>query len=300
MSNEIPRVYLVDASPYIFRAHFSLPDSIKDPQGNPAAAVYGFAGFLLKLIEQENPTHLAITFDESLNTSFRNEIYPAYKAQRELPPKELEAQLEACQDVASALGMATFVDSRYEADDLIGSICKVLTSSHVPTTIVTSDKDLTQLVTENIGVLDFTKEARYDAAAVHANFGVRPDQIADYLGLAGDAVDNIPGVEGVGKKTAAKLLEHFTDLDDLYRRLDEVKSLSIRGAASLFERLGKSRDVAMLSRELATIHCDVPVAGTLADLRYLGADRAKVEAVFDRLGFGTIRKRIKRWNDAAG
>lgn len=299
MSTETPRVYLVDASPYIFRAHFSVPDTIKDPQGNPAAAVHGFAGFLIKLIDQENPTHLAIAFDESLNTSFRNEIYPAYKAQRELPPAELEAQLKACQEVSDALGAAVFVDSRYEADDLIGTLCRRIKKHEALVTIVTSDKDLAQLVTSAVGVLDFAKEVRYDSALVRTTFGVNPGQMPDYLGLAGDAVDNIPGVEGIGKKTAAKLLEHFTDLDDLYRRLDQVKALAIRGAASLHEKLGKSRDVAMLSRELATIHCEVPLTTDLEDLRYLGADRAKIDKVFGRLGFNSIRKRVKRWQTPA-
>src|SRR5882757_6610519 len=139
-------VHMVDASPYIFRAHFSLPSSIKTPAGEPAAASYGFTSFLLKLIADEKPSHLAVTFDRSLNSSFRNDLYPAYKQQRDLPPPELEAQLDACVEIAAALGAATFIDDRYEADDLIGALCVRLEKEDHRAVIVTSDKDLSQLV----------------------------------------------------------------------------------------------------------------------------------------------------------
>src|SRR5437763_6944895 len=168
-------VYLVDASPYIFRAHFSLPSSIKTPAGEPAAASYGFTSFLLKLIADEKPTHLAVAFDRSLNSSFRNELYPAYKQQRVLPPPELEAQLDACVEIAAALGAATFIDDRYEADDLIGALCARLEKEDHRAVIVTSDKDLAQLVDERITLLDFAKGIRLDAATVFTKFVVRPD-----------------------------------------------------------------------------------------------------------------------------
>jgi DNA polymerase-1 len=287
-------VHLVDASPYIFRAHFSLPSSIKTPAGHPAAAAYGFTSFLLKLIADEKPTHLAVTFDRSLNSSFRNEIYPAYKQQRVLPPPELEAQLDACEEIAAALGTTTFIDDRYEADDLIGALCAGLEKAGHGAVIVTSDKDLAQLVDGRVSLLDFSKETRLDAAAVFEKFGVRPDQITDFLGLAGDSVDNIPGVKGIGAKSAAELLARFGHLEDLYARLDELPWLSsIRGAKSLHAKLAASREIAFLSKQLATVAREVPgVKADLKSLEYRGADPGKVEGLFKRLGFNKIRERV--------
>jgi DNA polymerase-1 len=287
-------VYLVDASPYIFRAHFSLPSSIRTPAGEPAAASYGFTSFLLKLIADEKPSHLAVTFDRSLNSSFRNELYPAYKQQRVLPPPELEAQLDACVEIAAALGAATFIDDRYEADDLIGALCARLEKADHRSVIVTSDKDLAQLVDDRITLLDFAKGVRLTAGTVFEKFGVRPDQITDYLGLAGDSVDNIPGVKGIGGKSAAELLARFDHLEDLYARLDELPGLAaIRGAKSLHAKLVANRDLAFLSKRLATVAREVPgVESTLADLEYRGADAARVEELFQRLGFNRIRDRV--------
>jgi len=287
-------VYLVDASPYIFRAHYSLPSSIKTPAGKPAAASYGFTSFLLKLIADEKPSHLAVTFDRSLNSSFRNELFPAYKQQREAPPPELEAQLDACVEIAGALGAATFIDDRYEADDLIGALCTRLEKADHRTVIVTSDKDLAQLVDERISLLDFAKGIRLTAETVFAKFGVRPDQITDYLGLAGDSVDNIPGVKGIGGKSAAELLARFGHLEELYDRLDELPRLSsLRGAKSLHAKLVASRDLAFLSKRLATVARQVPgVSSALEDLEFRGADAARVEELFQRLGFGRIRDRV--------
>lgn len=286
-------VHLVDASPYIFRAHFSLPSSIKTPDGSPAAASYGFTSFLLKLIADEKPTHLAVAFDRSLNSSFRNEIYPPYKQQRELPPPELEAQLTTCEEIAAALGIATFVDERYEADDLIGTLCAHLEKAGHGAVIVTSDKDLAQLVGERVSLFDFGKGIRLAPKEVFEKFGVRPDQITDFLGLAGDAVDNIPGIKGIGAKSAAELLARFGHLEDLYGRLDELPGLSsIRGARSLHAKLAANRETAFLSKQLATVARGVPgVKGTLKSLELRGADSARVETLFSRLGFNRIKER---------
>ncbi len=287
-------VHLVDASPYIFRAHFSLPSSIKTPGGSPAAASYGFTSFLLKLIADEKPTHLAVAFDRSLNSSFRNEVYPAYKQQRELPPPELEAQLTACEEIAEALGTATFVDDRYEADDLIGTLCTHLEKAGHGAVIVTSDKDLAQLVGERVSLFDFGKGLRLTSREVFEKFGVRPDQITDFLGLAGDSVDNIPGIKGIGAKSAAELLARFGHLEELYERLAELPGMSsIRGARSLHAKLAAGREIAFLSKQLATVARDVPgVQGTLKSLELRGADPTRIEILFSRLGFNRIKERV--------
>ena len=288
-------VHLVDASPYIFRAHFSLPGSIKTPDGRPIAASYGFASFLLKLVQDEKPTHLGVAFDRHLNSSFRNDYFPDYKIQRNPPPPEIEDQIDTCLEIADALGAATFIDERYEADDILGTICHKLAKAGHGAVIVTSDKDLAQLVSESVSFLDFARETRYHPATVKERFGVRPDQMTDYLGLAGDTVDNIPGVKGIGPKSAAELLEHFGHLEDLFERLDELPGVhSIRGAKSLHAKLVAGKDIALLSKQLATVAPNVPgVSASLKSLEYRGADPKKIEALFDRLGFKGIRERVE-------
>src|ERR1700682_3942275 len=189
---EPPTVILVDASPYLFRAWFSLPRSIVDPQGRPVNAVYGFASFLAKYSAEERPTHVGVTFDRHFNHSFRNDFYPPYKAHRETSPPELDAQVDPSVEVVEALGAATFIDPRYEADDLIATIIDRTGFAGTHYVIVTTDKDLTQLVSDRVTVVDPARRLRFDPAAVEAKFGVRPDQMTDYLGLVGDAVDNIP------------------------------------------------------------------------------------------------------------
>ncbi len=288
-------IHLVDASPYIFRAFFSLPSSITDRDGAPANAAYGFAGFLIKLVETERPSHLALAFDRSLTTSFRNDIYPEYKARRELPPPELEAQIDACLELAEGFGAATFIDERYEADDLIATLCDRLVAGGRGAVIVTSDKDLAQLVTDRVELFDFARDERYGPAEVVEKFGVRPEQITDYLALAGDAVDNIPGVAGVGKKSAVALLAEFPHLEAVYDGLGRVPELPVRGAKALRRKLEQGREAAFLSKRLATVALDAPAEATLDDLAYRGADPERLDSLFDRLGFDSIRERVPVW-----
>lgn len=289
-------VHLVDASPYIFRAYFSLPSSIQDREGRPVGGVYGFAGFLIKLLADERPTHLGVAFDRSLTTSFRNEIYPAYKAQRDLPPPELEAQLGLCEELARAMGAATFVDPVYEADDLIATLAGQLLAHGHGAVVITSDKDMAQLVEDGrVTMLDFGKGERYTAAEVARKLGVRPDQVADLLALAGDPVDNIPGVPGIGRKTAAELLAAYGHLEDLYQKLDEIAASKRRGAAGLAAKLASGRELAFLSKRLVALARDAPVRADLAELAWRGADREAFTALCDRLGFGRIRERVPLW-----
>ena len=285
-------VHLVDASPYIFRAYHSLPSSIEDPTGRPVNAVYGFAGFLLRLVETESPTHLAICFDDSLTTSFRNEIYPPYKAQRDPPPAELEAQLDDCRRLAESLGARTFVHPRFEADDLLGSLARVAVESDCAAVLVTSDKDLAQLVGDSVSWLDFAREVRYGPEAVEERFGVRPDQITDFLGLAGDSVDNIPGVRGIGPKTAVALLGEFGHLEDLVLGLDRVRGLPLRGAASIAAKLEAEVEVAGLSKRLATVETEIAMGVAIGDLRYRGVEPEPFERICRRLGFDGLRDRV--------
>lgn len=289
------KIFLIDASPFIFRAYFSIPSSLRAPDGTPANAVYGYTAFLLDLLKREKPSHLVVAFDGSLTTSFRNEIYPAYKAQREKPDVELYAQLDACRQMTEALGMKWYIDQRYEADDIIGTIVQKLSKIDCKFVIVSGDKDLAQLVNKRTALWDFAKDRWFDEKVVKQHFGVRANQIVDLLALMGDAVDNIPGVKGIGEKTAVELLKKFAGVEAIYDKLIKVEKLSLRGAAAIRAKLESNRDMAFLSKQLATIAMDAPIKVNLQTLRYAGADRMKVETLFDRLGFGKIRERILMW-----
>ncbi|MFT5051139.1 MAG: DNA polymerase-1 [Chlamydiales bacterium] len=289
-------VHLIDASPYIFRAYFALPERI-GLDGQRIETVQGFAGFLLKLFTEEQPTHVGVAFDESLTTCFRNEIYPEYKAQRELPPAQLEAQLKACQQAAAAMGAAVFVHERFEADDLIGTLVAKLRQGGQRAVVVSPDKDLAQLVGPDVQLFDYARGKRYGPGEVVEKFGVEPGQITDYLGLAGDSVDNIPGVRGVGAKTAARLLGAFRNLEEIYANLEGVAALEMRGAASVAVKLEKDRDMAFLSRKLATVALDAPARATLADLAFTGPNMAQVQELCDRLGIRGLKDRIQRWSE---
>lgn len=277
---------LVDASPYIFRAFYSLPSSMRDKDGKQANASRGFADFLGKLLTDESPSHILVAFDGSLTTSFRNEIYPAYKSSRELPDAELMAQLEACYAVADAFGCFTCIDDRYEADDLVATARARFDADFDSFAVVTADKDLTQLVDERTVFYDFAKRARLGPVEVHEKFGVHPHQIRDMLGLAGDSVDDIPGVRGVGPKTAVALLGAFASMDELFDDLDKVKDVELRGAKTLGAKLEEHREIAFLSRELATCAFDAPLdVEDASGLAWSGVKRADLDALLEHLGY---------------
>lgn len=254
-----PVIYLIDASIYIFRAWFSLPSELTNYEGQPVNAAYGFTRFLTEFVELTQATHAVVAFDESLTQSFRNDIYPQYKMNRELPPAELERQFVLCKRIAQAAGFYCVAHHRYEADDLIATISHEMQQQGNKIVVVSADKDLTQVLTVNDIFWDFARKQQLDTAAVKEKFGVEPQYIADYLGLCGDAVDNIPGVPGVGTKTAAALLQAFSNMDALYANLDTVIDLPIRGAKKLSEKLIQYRDQAYLSKELATVARDAPI-----------------------------------------
>lgn len=273
-------VHLIDASPYLFRAFFSVPKSIKDGAGNVANAVYGFTMFLARYIADEKPTHIAVAFDRNFNGSFRNNLYPAYKAQRDASPPELEAQVDPALAVTEAIGVKTYIDDTHEADDLIATIIEQTDRKDVQYVIVSSDKDLAQLVNDRTTFFDYARHTRYDAAAVVAKFGVKPEQMTDYLGLAGDSVDNIPGVKGVGPKTAAQLLQDHGSLEELYANLAKLKN------RKLAAKLEEHAEMATLSKQLATVSRESPIQVKLDDLRYRAQEKTAKEIMDAYLGRG--------------
>jgi len=287
----VETLYLVDASMYVFRAWHSMPDEFHDVDGHPVNAVHGFARFLLELIERQMPQHIALAFDESLESSFRNQLYPAYKANREPAPTALKRQFTLCQAFTAALGLDVLCDSAYEADDLIGTLLVRQRAVGFRGVIVSADKDLSQLLRLGDEQWDYARQQRWNADGVKARYGVHAHQIADYLGLTGDAIDNIPGVPGIGAKTAAALLEHFEALDSLLLRLAEVPYLRLRGAAAHAARLSQHREQALLSRTLATIALDAPLPPAISDSRRGRGDRAAMEILIERLRFGPLTRR---------
>jgi 5'-3' exonuclease len=290
-----PVLYLVDASVFIFRAYYSVPLEFTDPRGNPVNAVHGFARFLADLLERESPGHVAVAFDESLEQSYRNEIYPDYKANREPAPPELKRQFGLCRELVRALGVAEYGSSRYEADDIIGTLAALAQREGQAVTIVSRDKDLTQLVSKQDTYWDAVADVRYGYHDIEERFGVVPERMADFLALMGDAVDNIPGVPGVGRKTAATLLKHYATLDGVYENLDAIPKLKFRGAAFVSQSLREHRESAFMSRRLTGIACDMPLAASRDDLRRRAPDLAAVDAFSEAQGFGRmLRDRARK------
>ena len=291
-----PTLHLVDASMYVFRAWHSMPDEFHDADGWPTNAVHGFARFLLELLERERPRHIAIAFDEALDSCFRNAIYPAYKANRDPAPPELRRQFAWCKALCKAVGLVTLAHTDYEADDLIGTAVHAGRRDGFRSVIVSADKDLSQLLQADDEQYDFAKAVRWKADGVKARHGVHAHQIADYLALTGDAVDNIPGISGIGAKSAAILLAHFESLDALLARIDEVPFLRLRGAAGMATRLREQREHALLWRQLTTIALDAPLPdGGFARGR---GDGEELASLADWVGFGPLTR--KRLADAAG
>jgi len=284
-------VHLVDASIYVFRAYFSQPAELTDRDGAPIGAVFGFLGQMFGMLERARPSHVAIAFDESLTTSFRNRIYPEYKANRELPPADLDAQFKYCRALVDALGLCALVHPEYEADDLIGSALAQLRGARFKGVVVSGDKDLGQLIGPDDRYWDLGRSDPIDGDGVAAKMGVRPEQIADYLALTGDAVDNIPGVPGIGAKTASALLLHFGTLEAVLARADEIAFLRLRGAASAAQKVKANRELALLSRQLTGIALDAPVPLAAEAYAVAPPDRARLEELADQLRFGPLTRR---------
>ncbi len=288
--NRSNALYLVDASIYIFRAYHSIPASFIAVNGQSVNAVYGYTQFLLDLLKAR-PGAISVAFDESLNTCYRNEIYPDYKANRDLPDENLEFQFARCQEITALLGFHYLSLRDFEADDIIGTLATRF--SHLPVIIVTRDKDLGQLLRAGDEIWDFAANQFIDRDAVKLKFGVEADQIADYLALAGDSVDNIPGAPGVGAKTAATLLAHFGSIDVLYESLDEISTLKLRGSARIHQALRENEARVRMYQSITRIKCDVPMQVQMADLAIQPGSTQALDDFCVAMRFGdNIRARI--------
>jgi DNA polymerase-1 len=295
----VPRsgvVYYIDANYFIFRAYHSMPPDMVDPDGNATHALYGFARFLSDLLERVRPERIGVAFDlsHSNGTTYRNGIYPAYKANRDSPPASLERQFALCREFCRHMGLAEFASAEYEADDIIGTLAARSRAAGLRNVLVTRDKDLSQLIRDGDVFWDYSGNAHYHYHDIGPRFGVIPELIADFLALTGDTVDNIPGVPGVGKKTAAELFSIFGSLDELYENLHRIPLMKLRGATAVAAKLLQHKEAAYLARRLTGIVCDMPLAATLDDLKPRPQDSNKLSVFFDQHGFGNILRQQAR------
>lgn len=260
-----PPVYIVDALNYIFRAYHALPQDLVSPAGMKTNAVLGYARTLLRIIRQHKPQYMVAAFES--DTSFRSRIFAQYKANRTPMPEALVPQIDFCRKITEAIGVRVYEMPDYEADDIIGTVAVRMWRLGHPGVIVTGDKDMSQLVCDGISIYDISKEAWLDEAGVKSRFGVPPRQIPDLLALHGDPTDNIPGVPGIGPKTARQILEVFSGVEAILAGHGEAGA-SFRAAPRILQRVRENVDAVRLSRQLATICCDVPVEVNPEAVRY--------------------------------
>lgn len=281
-------IYLIDGHYFIFRAYYALPE-LESPAGEPVGAVYGFAQTLIKLVTDLAPKYGAVAFDQDPILSFRTTIYPEYKANRGEPPDDLRPQFGRCIQVARALGMASFVVDGYEADDILATLVRRFGRPGRRIEVLTPDKDVCQVVKPGVVLRSLSGES-VDVAAVRERFGVPPSKVADYQALVGDPIDNVPGVPGIGPKTARKLLASAQGVTELLDRPQRVRDARLR------ERLQAYESQLRLSLELTRLREDVPIEPRLADLRYRGA-LPRARALFRRLGLRRLLDRVPKWCD---
>jgi DNA polymerase I len=284
-TEELDHVYLVDGSAYIFRAFHALPPMTR-ADGTPVNAVYGFANMLTKLVEDSEADFLAVIFDTARKT-FRSDIYPEYKAHRPPAPEELIPQFELIREATRAYSLPCLELEGFEADDLIATYARHAVEQGFDVTIVSSDKDLMQLVGPGVRMMDPMKNRFIGPDEVVEKFGVGPDKVIDVQSLAGDSTDNVPGVPGIGIKTAALLLEEYGDLDTLLARAGEIKQNKRR------ENLIEFADLARISRDLVTLRTDVPVDHKIVEFQKKRPDPAVLIPFLEEQGFRTILSKVR-------
>lgn len=277
-------VFLIDSMNYIFRAYYGLPDSITAPSGMKTNAVLGYLRTLLRIIREQDPPYMAAAFEGA--HSFRRKMFTDYKANRTSPPDDLKIQFQYCRRITEAIGIPAFEVETYEADDVIGSIAVRMANLGHPVVIVSGDKDLAQLVDDRIRIYDLAKDSWLDVAAVKEKLGVEPTQVPDFLALLGDPVDNIPGIQGVGGKTAAKLLSVCNTIEDI--ATSDLEGISLRGRDAILQRIRDNLEGAKTSRELARIRCDVDIDITPNELRYRKGHPDDVIPLCKELGFDNL------------
>ncbi|HQP51723.1 MAG TPA: DNA polymerase I [Syntrophorhabdaceae bacterium] len=279
------RIFLVDGHSYLYRAFYATP-YLSNSKGIPTNATYAFLSMIKKLLKEETPDRLIVVFD-SKTPSFREEICKEYKAQRQPMPDNLSVQIPYVKTILYAMGLPVIEKDGFEADDIIGTLVERLKDKDNAVYIVTGDKDMTQLVTKNVLVLDKMKNLLIGENEVIERFGVKPTHIIDYLALCGDASDNIPGAPGIGEKTARELISSFGTIDDIYNNIDHIKKTSVKN------RLLDGKKLVLMSKQLATIRLDVPIEINIDELRHKEPDLESLRNIFKDLEFTTLYMEIK-------
>ena len=285
MTDQREHVFLVDGSGFIFRAYHALPP-MTAPDGTPTNAVFGFTKMLMKLVEDTEADFVAVIFDRARKT-FRNDIYPEYKAHRPPAPDDLIPQFELVRKATEALNVPAIDMDGFEADDLIATYARQARERGAEVTIVSSDKDLMQLVDDSVVLFDAMKNREIGPDQVMEKFGVGPDKVIDVQALAGDSSDNVPGIAGIGVKTAAQLIGEYGDLDTLLARAAEIKQPKRR------ESLLEQADMARISRDLVTLRDDVPVTRTIDDMRKKAPDAETLLTFLRDLGFKSLATTVE-------
>ncbi len=275
-----PTLYLIDGSNYVYRAFYAIRQ-LSNSKGFPTNAIYGFINMISKLFRERRPDYVVVVFDAK-GPTFRSEAYEQYKAHRPAMPDALVPQIPYIKEVVRAFSIPLLEKEGLEADDIIGSIARHCESEGVNTVIVSGDKDLMQLVTDNIVMYDTMKDKTYDVQGVRERFGVSPGQVADILGLMGDTSDNIPGVPGVGEKTARSLIAEYGSIEGVLENIPKVKNARIR------ESLEKNADLARLSRDLAVLRTELEVDFRLEDARFGEPDKEKLRDLYKEFEFSSL------------
>jgi len=252
----------------------------------------------LKFLKTYKPEYLAVALDAGKET-FRNQIYQAYKGNRPEAPPQLILQFPYIRKVLKAMSVVVLELEGFEADDIIATLAKDFSARGLSVVIVSGDKDLMQLVGEKVKLLDTAKEKWIDAAAVKEKFGVAPEKVTEVMGLMGDAIDNIPGVKGIGEKTASALIQRYESLENLFAHLDDVEKSDLKGARRIRNALADRKQEALLSRELATVRTDVPIQVEPEQLRCRGPEKEKLRELFSELEFTQLLKALEADNLAA-
>lgn len=274
------KIVLVDGSSYVYRAFYALPP-LTSPKGEPTGAIYGFIRMIAKLMNELKPEYIAVAFDHPGKT-FRHKEFKEYKATRKETPDELKSQIPKIKKILKLWGIKVLEIPGYEADDLIATLAKKAEEKGFEVIIVTPDKDMLQLVNQNIKVLNPINEYLFDREKVKEKYGIYPEQFVDYLSLIGDTVDNIIGVHGVGPKTAQKLLEKFQNIEGIYENLDQLKE-------KLKNAFEEAKERVQLNKKLIKLKTDAPIDVDIEDLKKGKTDIVKLKQIFDELGFKSLK-----------
>ncbi|MGM0630956.1 MAG: 5'-3' exonuclease, partial [Pseudomonadota bacterium] len=285
MATSVPEnpFILVDGSSYLFRA-FHAPPHLTNSKGEPTGAIYGVVNMLRSLLKRYKPSHMAVVFDAKGKT-FRSDIYQEYKANRPPMPDDLRTQIEPLHEIVKAMGLPLLCIDDVEADDVIGTLARQAGEKGRFTLISTGDKDMAQLVNEHVMLINTMTDTLLDPEGVEKKFGVKPEQIIDYLALMGDSSDNIPGLPKVGEKTAQAMLQQIPSIDAIYENVDAVSELSFRGAKTMPAKLNEYKDQLLMSRELATIKLNVAMDLQPEELTIQTADSEKLAELYSRCEF---------------